>query len=826
MNGVVVDREVAVEGVFLNQKSRRNLLDNRIGRLSESVHLVGQFALQRERNRLSYVTFRSFVGKRRLHSFDHFISTMFAKIPRFMAFRHRFAACFVLASLSLLSCRSIVLAAEVTITEVEAGFDDHFKIGRWAPVSFTLKSNDDINEVTPRIKTIDPDGHTVIVDLPAISLKSGQQTRLNSEFRSGRDQAPILIEILAGERVLASRTLRSDSEGTLVSMQQRHELWLISGEQPAYQAAAVRANAAHNGAIHIASLEGFSDWAASARALDTVDLIVINGDTQISEAASESIRQWVSRGGRLVIAVGEDSKKIQDSPLNQWLPMTPRGTIDLRNLDGLHTFISGSSRLLMRASVPGADIDVRNGRVIASGLNRPLITRAAYGLGSVGMLAVRLDIPVLAKWGSGSDLAMILAGMKPLWNDPEFLPQQGGSDLSSSGISDFQTQIIEAIDQSQQVNRLSYWSSMGWMALLAILIGPIDYYLVHRVLKRPQLTWITLPIWLGVIAVWTLNSATLRNDQPLTMRQMEVIDFDATTDVARGWSWSNLYSPETRRYDVTASIELNDEANGDAKFIQTSWADRPESGYRGMYRRGGFDSQLASYKLGEQNQSLEELPVRVWSTRTISSEWETPINASKLIQSSLVDKGTGRLQGEITHSLPTAIDNWFIAYGNFAYLPRTQSGEETQPLNAGEVFRVDKGRSNILRGVLIRLRGFMTEGQVETKKDTHLSRESYDPFSTNAYDIFRILSFHDVTGGSEYSGLTNQSLAELSLTTQLELGRAVLFGSIETPVTKFEINGEEPTFERQQTVVRIILPVDVRERNLSAPPEKELLEIK
>ena len=35
---------------------------------------------------------------------------------------------------------------------------------------------------------------------------------------------------------------------------------------------------------------------------------------------------------------------------------------------------------------------------------------------------------------------------------------------------------------------------MGLMVALLLVIGPIDYLLVHKLFNRPELTWITFPL--------------------------------------------------------------------------------------------------------------------------------------------------------------------------------------------------------------------------------------------------------------------------------------------------------------------------------------------
>ncbi|MEW4487455.1 hypothetical protein AB1L42_05205 [Thalassoglobus sp. JC818] len=727
-------------------------------------------------------------------------------------------------------------SAEVEILNASGGVDGWFKIGRWAPLRFDVQVSNVSNsseegvsssgELTPRIRTVDPDGHAVYTSLPPLSGSSDSLQHVEALFRNGRNDASVLIEILSEGRVVASKLLRADGAGSLYSLEQNAQLWMIAGEQPAFEAAFRRASAVNAKAIQLVSLEDFGDWRGTGRSLDSVDVIVINADTPVSEEASAAMQKWVERGGRLVLAVGADAELLNNSSLASWLPNQPHGTAEIRNLGPLNAIIPGSGRLRMIGSLTGADLHAENGLVVASGLNQPMIIRSGVGLGLVTIFALRLDQEPLSEWGSRAELAMILAGRDPLWNDPEFLQQRDDSGLSPTGVADFQTQIIQAIDSTDEIPRHSYWVSMGWMALLAILVGPIDYYLVHHVIRRPNLTWITFPLWLGLIVYTTLSSANATNSHPMSARQMEVVDVDATIGTVRGRSWFNLYSPTSSRYDTHAIVDFGEALSDDnVDFTLTSWVERPESGYRGMYRSGGLDSQKPAYSVSDLGDEVFDLPIRVWSTGSVASEWEAGVDMKTLVSSDLYDRGNGRLQGSISHELPGEIQDWFLAYDNFAYSPRTTSGEGLQPLKPGETFQLDLARTNILRGVLLRIRTSTRQGKVSTKVDGQVDRERYDPFSRDAYDIMRILTFYTVTGGREYSTLSNQSLEELDLSQQIELGKAVLFGRMERGATNYNINGEAPEYEDRATIVRIILPVQVDAAALNAPPDPNLLKV-
>ena len=62
---------------------------------------------------------------------------------------------------------------------------------------------------------------------------------------------------------------------------------------------------------------------------------------------------------------------------------------------------------------------------------------------------------------------------------------------------------------------------MAWMLAVIVVVGPLDYLLVHRVLRRPHATWFTLPVCmiaaaaLGARSAQSWNTSAARSNQPV-----------------------------------------------------------------------------------------------------------------------------------------------------------------------------------------------------------------------------------------------------------------------------------------------------------------------
>ena len=77
-----------------------------------------------------------------------------------------------------------------------------------------------------------------------------------------------------------------------------------------------------------------------------------------------------------------------------------------------------------------------------------------------------------------------------------------------------------------------------------LLLGPVDWFLCHRVLRRPAATWATLPVWLAAIggaAWWAAGGGEVAGPS-----RVEIVDLDAATGRVRGAAWATVPRPGGR----------------------------------------------------------------------------------------------------------------------------------------------------------------------------------------------------------------------------------------------------------------------------------------
>lgn len=747
----------------------------------------------------------------------------------------------VLPGFSLARAADSPLSGAPTVKRI--GFDGLYKLGRWTPVEVEVTAVRPI-DVQLQIEAPDPYGSSAVFPTEKVHLSPGTH-RLTGHFQNGRLGSEIVVRLRAfvdGE----PRTVPVAIAGLSTEPLTQTPILVATLGDPAGVSAqdSEAADAQETDPLLRAVPLGSADELPSeAVSYDSLDVLVIPGEYDIGPERSEALRQWVQGGGHLVVSTGADVAEYAQSPLAEWVPVSVAPEPQqLRDLGGLERFAGRNERLrVSREGVPAARIEEWQGReLVAGGPFGPLLVRVPYGFGRVSFLAVDLNRPPLADWpATDAVVRRIIGGTVPAGTTegPTRTRQ-----LTRSGITDVATQLRLTLENFPNIGRLSLWSIMGLLVAYLLVIGPLDYFLVHRVLKRPRMTWITFPLLVIAAGALAVRGAQTTNGEEIRFNQVDLIDIDAESELCRVRSWVNLYSPDTQRYQVDV---------GPAEWMQVSpgaveegaaqesprvvWSGVPESSYGGMYRTGGFEVGRPEYEFAPNADAVSNLPVQIWSTRGLTAQWQGPAGAR--VRASLRSTGVGRLAGTLTHQFEAPLETWMLAYGSHVYLPELRRGEDIPaPLRPGEELRPE-----IRHRVAVReLEGFLTgttatlvnPGDVR-REEILVQQTEYDPLNpsyspeSRITQVVRMISFHQAAGGQEYTGLQNSMLRELDLSEHAtDLNRAVLFGRLETPAARLELNGHDVEPERHFTFVRVVLPVTRETAPAEEADPREILDLR
>jgi len=541
---------------------------------------------------------------------------------------------------------------------------------------------------------------------------------------------------------------------------------------------------------------------------------------------------------------------VTDHLLAAWLPVTILGQTRYRGdeLSGILRSYTGEKTAAFLGRIPGALIRdptnrpdraglmltgrvvqrriVQQGQLLQRDRTMPLIVRLPYGFGEITFCGLDFDRPPLSTWGEAGALGRrILEETLSAVNSSQ---ADGGERVSRTGVTDLATQLHAIQQEFPGVRRMSAWRTMSLLLLYILLIGPLDYLVVHRWLKRPRLTWLTFPALVITITYFSVWNAEDANGTEVRLNQLDVVDIDATPQGSHETlpaepnvlvrSWFTLYSPETRRYQlalkprsVMSSPRRHKAGTGrprkprpqpaaDTGHSILCWSGTTENVFGGMYRTGRLQMGTLSYTIDSPQRRLRDLPLRIWSAQTFVSTQRR--SRRHVVHSRLVQPRGRRLTGTITHHLAVPMTDWILVYDKFVYRPESDNvAPAVRTIKPGMTWSVDQPGivQYLLENDLKRSRFERTSGDDPLSSTTRQVQQEYDPTGRDLDDLLRVLTFHRNLRGSQYTGLDNIPLATMDWSRLLPMKRAVLIGRISTPATHMVQLGEPPSQRNTET---------------------------
>ncbi|WP_145229102.1 hypothetical protein [Gimesia algae] len=731
----------------------------------------------------------------------------------------RFSTLLVLLVSALLN-DSLSFAADqktdsLEITNIQVGFDGLYKVGRWVPVYLELTTDSPV-AVQLTVIARSPDGNPTEVPSQVFSLKTPGTHRLYSEFQTGLLDSPLKVRLRDAQtqtilKEFSYAPQSKQNQFTGIGLKQSVELWAMVGAVAGLEPVSSESLADHDQNLdqYTALIEDQASLPESPYGYDTLDTLIVDADFSSGTQKNEAIRKWVANGGHLVLCVGADVEDYQQSEYASWVPVKTLGTTTVRDLSSLELYAAVRSRI--RGVATASQIEISTGEILATGLNGPVLVRVPYGLGIVTFLALDLNTSPLLNWDGLKNLSPKLATRAKQSIASSQQNAVLGKRISQTGISELETQLFHSQQNFPGIERPSHWWVMALILGYLLVIGPLDYFLVHRILKKPHFTWFTFPAMVLIAIAWGGFTALNDNGSALHSTQLNVVDYDASAGQMRGRFYLNLYSPETRRYQVSVKSSVPSQSKDQPYFsTHLSWNGLPETTFAGMYRSAEGTITGPAYRFSEQSRGVENLPVLKWGTKSLLAEWTQ--EQSDLVTSKLTGNNLGQLSGTLTHHFSSPLKDWVLAYGNRVYLPITNPEQlDESYIPASQAWSINGSRieSRNIKGYLTRSVSRRIEQKGQNNATIVTVQTDYNPFAKDPYEILKILTFHEMSGGYGYTGLSNFSGEELDLTEQLRLGRAILFARLDTPLSVAELDQNQLDQKHQNTYMRVVIPVSI-----------------
>ena len=597
---------------------------------------------------------------------------------------------------------------QIYIDSVRLGFpasmhEAGHKPGFWTPVYVDVTTGSERiarGELTVEASDSDDARNRFTVALPP--LEPREQATVIAYTKPGSANDGIRIEIRIDGRPAASKV-----ENNYASFVLGRQLYLTMGSPlpglkraiaPANETAGKEDDAAaiaENSLQQIAALNDVRLFPTRWYGYEGIDLAVLcTGNREFltnllneREGRKEALAEWVRRGGRLIVSLGRNQDIVAQMPIVQaMLPVVVQGANSVSLLRGVSPWTDSRFGALEnkapqdkpdapRASFEVAKLARQPGReaeiLLSEPEGLPLVVRGAYGLGKVTVVAFDLDLPPFATWIEKAQNNLwkkllsetawpVAAGASEVQRQPRRRgPEAGDQD-------DLATELQKSLEDFADVPIISF----GWVALFIlayiILVGPLDYLFLKKVVKRLELTWITFPTVVLGISVGAYFTAYWLKGSDQRINKVDLLDIDLHTQQIYGTTWFSIFSPRIQNY--TIGLEPADSLTGASAVpvppMNLSWMGRPEEGWGGIGRRGstaGFFQR--AYDYAPDATGLLRVPIQVWSTKSFIARWAAPLNPAKPAVHADLSRPPGSpqaLSGTITNDLPFAIEDAFV----------------------------------------------------------------------------------------------------------------------------------------------------------------------
>jgi hypothetical protein len=575
-----------------------------------------------------------------------------------------------------------------------------FKAGFWTPVYVDVQA---WAQGVPRgelvVESVDSDDvrNRYTVALPA--LEPNEQATVVAYTKPGSQGSEITVTALIdGKRV-------AQHQDSYAAMELGHQMFLAVGSHlPGLRSAlnpkdpnrpeGEPAETRDQGPRHVTSVDDVRSLPNRWYAYEAVDLLILTtGDrdfltalTNDREGRKEAIAEWVRRGGRLLVSVGRNQDMVAKlDVIHSLLPVAVTGLTPRPQLQSVRVFSrsdqpfqAGTRRTDPSAARPPievAKLEPKPGREVDTVLvehNGPLvIARGAYGLGRVTVVAFDLDKDPFTTW--------LEAGQRGFWNAlldqtaPAYKPEPADQGRNAAFYQpenhDLATQLQMNLEDFQDVPVISF----GWVALFILIyiliVGPLDYFFLKKVVKRLELTWITFPTVVITISVVAYFTAYWLKGNDQRVNKVDFIDLDLHTQQAYGTSWFTVFSPRIQHYTVGLEPVMPDwVAPGDGKAppVVVSWLGRPETGWGGSARAGSQGLFRRAYDYAPDAAGLIGVPIQVWSTKSFTAQWQAPFDPKRpLVEADLQHPPGNRdaITGQIISRLPVPLEDVVLHHG-------------------------------------------------------------------------------------------------------------------------------------------------------------------
>ncbi|MFM8262226.1 MAG: hypothetical protein ACKN9S_08110 [Pirellula sp.] len=686
--------------------------------------------------------------------------------------------------------------------------------GRWK-VGFSTWHRVEINateELTGwlEIQTVDGDGNELAYSDPGWSFQAapGSTAVVDIYAKHGRADRPIRIVASVKGRKALVHLLSESERGQALSATDPWVVGIGTSRLDLDQGLLKSANG-RGDELRVSELTSLQDIPTNVVGYSGVDAIVFSSSNpQINEGFLEfqrkAIRDWLIAGGQLILTWGKGGPTLAKYPeFEELLPGPLIGSASDCEPGPIESLLGSQDRLdVLDASIlkmTSGKLDVLG--VTATRVRLPLIARWAYGTGSVIWLATEIDSPQLSDWETRPSLLKYL--MKECWEKTENKPTRN----AFLPYEDMSGQLNAMLDRFPDLQLGNLGHLVLIAGLLALLIGPLDYFFTVKFLRRPRLTWWTLSLCsLAAIATSSMLFRAWKPQEP-SINTIEIIDIDDQTQQLHARGFAHCYGGKSGLFDFGSyhrSLSSKEDGSNFRGSNRLDWFGQPGKAI------GGFESSVTSqlglpdYRIHGNNpgSNINQLGIPTSGTKALEYLWQEQIEFPD--QSNALSTVSGKddlLQGSFSNPLNVDMLDGVLYFSGRAYtIPgRIRPGERV-PIS-----------TSIPKDIMRRLqRKAFVAGQEQGI--------AWNPTDTdNLERLAELMSFFRSAGGEAYTGLEHRYLANLDCSDLLKLDRAILFARLPEPASKWTLqrDGKQQNAVQGKRLAMVRLFLNVQNANRS-----------
>jgi len=686
--------------------------------------------------------------------------------------------------------------SKVSPLTMQFGLGGAVKLGQLVPVRLQLDENLQKQAEHLEIESIDGDGVPTIYSLPLTPENISSSGVVWHSIRIGRQRAELRFRVLASEGLLYAESFELDAVSQVLSSDQ--PLVIALGDAMGIDGLSRRSADGSSANFSTVVLTRAEQLPPRWSDYSSCDLIVISGKNiqllqSLQTAQWQALDTWIRRGGACVIALGETAQELAQLPaLLELLPGPVVGQGRINNPAALESLVATDEPLDPFACCL---VQPTRGKVeltLNDALARPIPWWLSYshGLGTIRFVASDLGDSSFNDWQDRQRLWGRLIAPYLDRNIIEVVDEKQVGNSSYLGYSDMVGQLRATLDVFPEVRVISFGQIAAMLVAVLLLIGPVDYFVSVKWLKRPELSWILaggilLAVTLGLM--WLL---TVIRPQEVHVNTAQIIDVDESNGMAQGQLWSHVYSGSARQLNIAIQASATDEIP-----VRLDWQGLPGRGLGGLLSSMSTDRGMPTYTIANLSSGHTQMlgvGIPAAGTKCVVAHWDQPLELS--VTSKLKEiPGVDQLEGVLTNPLEVDLLDPVLFYHNWFY-----------NLNS----RIAAGKSTMIsfdtipKDITRRLNGrHSVDGNETTVK--------WDPASRTSIDrLLELMMFYKSAAGQSYTTLAHRYQPHIDQSNLLQTDRAILVGRLEQPwsrvvVTHSADDADAPQLEVQQDLDRV-----------------------